>query len=453
MTQTFESWYKSTLALRLDPSDTTATLASVPTVTKGRMYLDNWEQKEWIKFTGVSGSTITGLVRGLSQTADPSTAWTGLTWIAGTKIKLVAMHDQLLDKQEWDDPLISAVVYADTAARDSALWADWAVTIPYTNIYVTATGLFYNYNLSSNVWEAVDTGTVTANASTTVAWKVEQSTAAQNTAWTATWDTGAPLFSTPADLATTIQSGSWVYCASSTGSDTYTSDLTPLLTAYTTGMLLPCKFTTTNTGACSININSLWAKNIKTLDGNDPQTWVIRANGTALLMYDGTNFVIQSEDFATTSNKWIQEMCTDAEALAGTDETRYINSKQAKDNYAQKSYANILDFTTADWSWTVVQAHWLWRAPTYMSCCFYGFEWWPFTSFYGQNGYGWWRIVSDAWSDIITNQTAYLCQYTDSWWDTFVLTVWFDATNITFTKTATGTVSSLSIQMTYVATA
>jgi hypothetical protein len=44
-----------------------------------------------------------------------------LTWIAGTKTKLVAMHDQLLDKQEGDDPLISAVVYADTAARDAAL--------------------------------------------------------------------------------------------------------------------------------------------------------------------------------------------------------------------------------------------------------------------------------------------------------------------------------------------
>ena len=26
-------------------------------------------------------------------------------------------------------------------------------------------------------------------------------------------------------------------------------------------------------------------------------------------------------------------MCTDAEAVTGTDETRYINSKQAKDNY------------------------------------------------------------------------------------------------------------------------
>lgn len=36
---------------------------------------------------------------------------------------------------------------------------------------------------------------------------------------------------------------------------------------------------------------------------------------------------------ASTTNEWLVEMCTDAEALAGTDETRYINSKQAYDNY------------------------------------------------------------------------------------------------------------------------
>jgi hypothetical protein len=57
----------------------------------------------------------------LSQTADPATAGTGQVWIAGTKIKLVAMHDQMLDKLEGDDVLISATVYASTAARDSAL--------------------------------------------------------------------------------------------------------------------------------------------------------------------------------------------------------------------------------------------------------------------------------------------------------------------------------------------
>jgi hypothetical protein len=50
-------------------------------------------------------------------------------------------------------------------------------------------------------------------------------------------------------------------------------------------------------------------------------------------------------------------MATDAEALAGADETRYINTKQAKDNYAQKTYANELDFSTSDAAGTTVVAH------------------------------------------------------------------------------------------------
>jgi len=34
----------------------------------------------------------------LSKTADPATSGTGLTWIAGTEVVLVAMHDQLVEE-------------------------------------------------------------------------------------------------------------------------------------------------------------------------------------------------------------------------------------------------------------------------------------------------------------------------------------------------------------------
>ena len=54
--------------------------------------------------------------------------------------------------------------YASTAARDSALGADGAATLPYSDIYVTATGLFYNYNLSTATWQSVSTGTTPGNA-------------------------------------------------------------------------------------------------------------------------------------------------------------------------------------------------------------------------------------------------------------------------------------------------
>jgi len=44
--------------------------------------------------------------------------------------------------------------------------------------------------------------------------------------------------------------------------------------------------------------------------------------------YDGTNFVIDAEDFATAGNKGTSEMCTDSEALTGSDQSRYVNAYQ-----------------------------------------------------------------------------------------------------------------------------
>lgn len=77
-----------------------------------------------------------------------------------------------LDK-DWGN----TTVYASTAARDSALGANWVATLPYSDIYVTATGLFYNYNLSTAMWESVDTGTTPGNGTTSSAGLVRTSVA------------------------------------------------------------------------------------------------------------------------------------------------------------------------------------------------------------------------------------------------------------------------------------
>lgn len=209
-----------------------------------------------------------------------------------------------------------------TTTQRDALWA------PANGMLIYNSTTWEMNQYIGGAWSAVASGSTQANASTTVAGKVELATEAEWIAGTATWGTGASLDLTPDLIAKITQSASRVYCASTTGSDTYLASLTPALTAYTTGMLLPCKFTTTNTGACSININSLGAKSIKTLDGNDPQTGVIIANGVALLQYDWTNFVIHASDFATTSNKWVIEIATDAEVITGTDTARAVTPAQ-----------------------------------------------------------------------------------------------------------------------------
>lgn len=153
MPQTFETWYRSTLATKLSSSDITITVATAPTVTAGRMHIYKWSTHAWIKFTGVSGTTLTG-VTFVSQTTDPATTVTGTTFPAGTAIELVEMHDQKIDKVEPTYLNQIATTYATTATRDAALGADWIAAYPYTDIYVTATGLYYNYNTVSAIWEA-----------------------------------------------------------------------------------------------------------------------------------------------------------------------------------------------------------------------------------------------------------------------------------------------------------
>lgn len=197
----FESWKRTTLSQPVAPWDTTIYLASVPTVTSGRLYLKNQAQEEWIDFTGVSGSTVTGCSRGMSQTQDPSTSGTWLTWIAGTEVRLVVMHDQLANKQKtntwtaaqtfsWDiianDDIVTAkgviaTSYASTAARDAALWGDWAATQNYMNI--KAGSAFYNYNLSTAQWEIVDTWTTPPDMTESVAGIGEWTTTTEAIGW------------------------------------------------------------------------------------------------------------------------------------------------------------------------------------------------------------------------------------------------------------------------------
>lgn len=68
--------------------------------------------------------------------------------------------------------------------------------------------------------------------------------------------------------------------------------------------------------------------NIKTKDGNDPQSGVIRALTPITGTRYGSLFILDNEDFATATNKGIAEMASDAEALALTDQTRYLNPYQ-----------------------------------------------------------------------------------------------------------------------------
>ncbi len=215
MVNTYESGFKTTLSIICNPTDTVLNLATVPTRTAGRLYLSNGSQEEWISYTGVSGSTVTWCTRWLSQTADPATAGTGLTWLAGTRVKLVAMHDQLPDKQQPTTFTQNIVATDITFTGTTTGWLKvkslttaqrtW-LAAPADGMIVYDSTIWENYQYISWVWSAVSAGSTQPNASETVAGKVEEATQTQLNNGDATGETGARLFTNPSKLPTAVAS-------------------------------------------------------------------------------------------------------------------------------------------------------------------------------------------------------------------------------------------------------
>ena len=86
------------------------------------------------------------------------------------------------------------------------------------------------------------------------------------------------------------------YAADTASSDTYVISLSTAPASYTTGMVIYFKAVTANTGACTINVNNLGAKSLKSLNNQDPADNYIEAGSIVQLCYDGTNFQILSPD-------------------------------------------------------------------------------------------------------------------------------------------------------------
>lgn len=95
-------------------------------------------------------------------------------------------------------------------------------------------------------------------------------------------------------LGYSLQNESHNYAASTTAANTYTTTLDPVPLAYTTGMRISIKFTNANTGAATINCNSLGAKSITLQDGTALAGGEMAAGGIADLRYDGTNFQLMN---------------------------------------------------------------------------------------------------------------------------------------------------------------
>jgi hypothetical protein len=88
------------------------------------------------------------------------------------------------------------------------------------------------------------------------------------------------------------------YAADTGGADAYAIAPVPAVAAYAAGQAVTLKPGNANTGASTININSLGAKSIKMPDGSALQANAMLATGVYLLVYDGADFILANPSTA-----------------------------------------------------------------------------------------------------------------------------------------------------------
>lgn len=150
-----------------------------------------------------------------------------------------------------------------------------------------------------------------------------------------------------------VQDGAAVYAAAGGTGDALTLTLSPAPAAYAAGQEFRFKATATNTGAATIDVNSLGAKSIKR-DGSSAlaagdittgQMYSIRYDGTNFQLLNASTFVTQAVSDSTTKpattafvmnqtandlRQGIVELATDAEAQTATDTSRALTPANLK---------------------------------------------------------------------------------------------------------------------------
>ena len=172
------------------------------------LYNDDKTIIERVRWTA-TGGTLTLLKRGMVNTSETESAWLEKERREGAFGALTIFAPQVVDAL-WANTFtaintfeeapvlekgVASVIFANATARNAALWWNWSATKAYTGVQTAWVQQYYN--LSAGQWEDLDTWTVTPNASTTVAGKVEVATTVEFDAWTDTGATWALLVALP----------------------------------------------------------------------------------------------------------------------------------------------------------------------------------------------------------------------------------------------------------------
>lgn len=113
------------------------------------------------------------------------------------------------------------------------------------------------------------------------------------------------------DLLEAISGGTDFYGLSAAGTDAYAITPSPMPTAYVTGMKFRFKADVANTGAATLQVGALAVINIKKKHDQDLVTGDIEVGQIVEVVYDGTNFQMQSQGAGTESAVNVQFFVTE----------------------------------------------------------------------------------------------------------------------------------------------
>jgi len=139
-----------------------------------------------------------------------------------------------------------------------------------------------------------------------------------------------------------VQDGTLVYLKSVAGTNTITATAPLSLAAYAAGQTFRFIPAGSNTGATTLNVNSIGAKNVY-LGGAACAGGEIVINVPVEVIYDGTRFhIISGHGAASATAKGVIELATNAEALAGSDAVRAVTSAGLASDQTQANAGHIV---------------------------------------------------------------------------------------------------------------
>lgn len=140
-------------------------------------------------------------------------------------------------------------------------------------------------------------------------------------------------------LTSQVQDSTALYAGTSSGTDTITATLSPAITAYVAGQRYHFKAGGTNTGAATINLNSVGAKDIK--KGPDGATALaagdITTGGMYTVEYDGTNMQLVNAGLARNVSAFAATILDDASASAVRTTIGVVTATESDEGLVEKA--------------------------------------------------------------------------------------------------------------------